>query len=174
MSAVAEVEATIRKCIGKKTERLDNPHRDADVLCYFYHDSELSTRDVGDKLDCDAKTVSRWLDKTDLGARTEDWNTRLERASFTAANSSGHELCKADDPDGTTRTVGVHQLLAVADGEDPEDVWAEDTHVHHRTGIPWLNIEDGVEVLTVGEHRRVHREGEWADEDGIPVLEVEA
>lgn len=172
MPAVAEVEATVRKCIEKKTERLDNPHRDTDVLCYFYHDSEMSTRGVGDKLGTSHRTIINWLNKTDLGARSEDRGTRVEKARYNTT-TGGHEKWNAEDPDDTTRAVGVHQLLAVADGADPEDVWAEDTHVHHRTGVPWLNIEGGVEVLTTEEHGAVHREGEWTEEDGIPVLEAQ-
>ncbi|MHC3380227.1 hypothetical protein [Haloarcula sp. H-GB5] len=173
-AAVAEVkEATIQKCIEKKIERLEKPYQDIDVLCHFYHDEGMSTRDLGDKFGCDASTISNWLDKTGLDARTEDWKVRLERASFTAADSGGHEHWKADDPDGTTRTVHVHRLLAVADGADPHDVFGEEsTHVHHKSGIPWLNIEDGVEVLTVEEHNAVHLEDEWTEEDGIPMMET--
>ena len=173
MSAVAEVEATVHKCIEKKTERLDNPHRDADVLCYFYHDSKMSTYEVAEELGISQGTVSNWLDKTGLGARDSSEMNRVNRATFTPADSGGHENWTVNDPDGST-TTKVHQLLAVADGADPEDVWAEDTEVHHRTAVPWLNIEGGVEVLTAEEHRAVHREGEWTEEDGIPVLEVKA
>lgn len=173
MSAVAESkEAHIRQFIENKIERLEKAYRDADVLCFFYRDNELSTYEVAEELGTSQGTISNWLNKTGLGARTQSEAQRVARASFTAADGSGHERWTVGDPDGSTTTT-VHQLLAVADGADPEDVWAEETEVHHRTGIPWLNIEDGVEVLTAEEHRAVHREGEWAEEDGIPVLEVE-
>jgi len=178
MSAVAEVEATVRRCIEKKTERLDNPHRDKDVLCYFYHDSEMTMAEVGNELETSNSTVNRWLKKTDVGSRDRsaehlqkfNEKRRVERATF-GHGGSGHENWKVRGPDGPT-TVAVHQLLAVADGADPEDVWAEDTHVHHRTGIPWLNIENGVEVLSPSEHRQTHEADEWTEEDGIPVMEA--
>lgn len=173
MSAVAESkEAHIRQFIEDKIERLEKAYRDADVLCYFYRDNELSTYEVAEILGTSQGTISNWLNKTGLGARDSSEMNRVKRATFTPVDSSGHERWNVTDPEGS-KTVSVHQLLAVADGADPEDVWAEDTHVHHRTGIPWLNIEGGVEVLTAEEHRAVHREGEWTEEDGIPVLEVE-
>jgi len=176
MSAVVEsteVEAHIRHFIEGKVERLENAYRDADVLCYFYRDNELSTYEVADRLGTSQGTISNWLAKNGLGARTQSEAQRVARATFTAADSSGHENWTVNDPDGPT-TTKIHQLLAVADGSDPNGVWGEDTEVHHRTGIPWLNIEGGVEVLTAEEHRALHRDGEYTEEDGIPVLEVEA
>jgi len=165
MSAVVEVEATVRKCIEKKIERLDNPHRDTDVLCYLYHEKEMSQNEVAEKLGISQQTVGRRLDKAGLETR----DARVERATFTPANNSGHESWTVNDPDGST-TVGVHRLLAIADGADPHEVFEDGNHVHHRTGIPWLNIKNGVEVLTAEEHSAVHRDDEWTEEGGIPVM----
>lgn len=166
---LSEAERHIRRWIAGKREETDTPHRDPDVLHEHYHDRGMSQSGVADELGCSQQTVSDWLDKTDIGARTEDWKTRVERASFTPANKDGHEHWQARDSDGNN-TVGVHQLVAVADGADPHEVWADGTNVHHRTGIPWLNMPGFVEVLTPGQHRRTHTEAEWTTERGFPVL----
>lgn len=173
----SEADRLIRRFIESKREETDTPHRDADVLMHFYWDMEMSQKDVADELACNQRTVSKWLDKTDLGARDEGemgrQATRVKRAKFGTHHSDGHERWTARDPDGTIPTVGVHQLLAVADGADPHVVWADDTHVHHRTGVPWLNMPGMVEVLTPGEHKRTHTTDEWTEDGGIPVLETQ-
>lgn len=169
---ISEAEQLIRRFIEGKRENTNAPHRDADVLMHLYWDRGLSTYQVADELGCSDVTVGNWLDKTDVGARTISEATRVERASFTPANKDGHEYWQVMDPDGNT-IVGVHQLLAVADGADPADVWADGTEVHHRTHIPWLNLPGFVEVLTPGEHKRTHAEAEWTEDGGIPVLETQ-
>jgi len=174
MSAVAQTEADqlIRRFIEGKREDTDTPHRDPDVLMHYYWDEEMSQRDVANELGCSKGTVQAWLKKTDIGARSQSEAQSFERATFTPVNSSGHEHWWVRDPNGGT-TVGVHRLLAIADGADPREVFTGDTEVHHRTCIPWLNMPGMVEVLTPGEHHRTHTAGEWTTEDGIPVLETQ-
>lgn len=165
---LSEAEQLIRRFIEGKREDLDRPHRDADILMHYYHDREMSQAGVAEELGCGDSTVSRWLDKTDIEARRVG-RPRAERASFKPANSDGHEEWTVRDPD-KDRGVTVHQLLAVADGADPADVWADGTHIHHKTCVPWLNLPGFVEVLDSGQHRRTHAAGEWTTEDGLPVL----
>lgn len=174
---LSEAEQHIRQWIAGKREDTDTPHRDPDVIMHYYWDREMSQSEVGEKFGVSQTTVNRWLKRHDLGTRdrtdTEGWTTRVERGAFDPANKDGHERWIVNNPDGTTPTVGVHQLLAVADGADPADVWADNTHVHHKTDIPWLNMPGTVEVLTRGEHKRTHTEAEWTTEDGIPVLKTQ-
>lgn len=169
---LSEAERHIRQWIEGKVEKSDTPHRDPDVLMHYYWDREMSQAETGDELGCSQETVGRWLDKTDIGARTISEAKRVERATFNPATRDGHEVWTVRDPDGKT-TVGVHQLLAVADGADPHDVWNDDTHVHHKAGIPWLNLPGFVEVLTRGEHKRTHVADEWTTERGLPVLQTQ-
>lgn len=168
---LSEAEQLIRRFIEGKRENTNAPHRDPDVLMHLYWDRGMTQEEVGEELGCSHRTVGNWLDETGLGARSRSEALRVERANFDPA-SRGHERWTVRDPDGIT-TVKVHQLLAVADGEDPADVWDDDTNVHHRTGIPWLNMPGMVEVLTPGEHNRTHAADEWTTEDGIPVLETQ-
>lgn len=172
MSAVSgaqtDAERLIERFIEGKREDLENPHRDADVLIHHYWDEGQTADDVADELGVSQGTISNWLEKTGLGARPR---SRVERADF-RHDSDGYEVWRVCDPEGET-FVGVHQLLAVADGADPAEVWAEDTHVHHCTGLQWLNLPDMVEVVGPDEHVRTHVAGEWTTEDGIPVLETQ-
>lgn len=61
--------------------------------------------------------------------------------------------------------VRVHQLLAIADGCDPHDVFDDDTVIHHgnnknprlpSTSIPWANWQGNVKVMERGEHISHH------------------
>jgi hypothetical protein len=165
-----EVERHISQWVAGKRKDKDRPYRDPDVLTYYYWDREMSQADVGNELGVSKSTVGNWLERGDVGSREPQ--SRVERATFQHANNRGHEHWVADDPDGQTRGVGVHQLLAVADGADPFEVWDGETNVHHRTGIHWLNLPGFVEVVTHGQHARTHAEDEWSVEEGLPVLET--
>lgn len=46
----------------------------------------------------------------------------------------------------------VHQLLAVAEGDDPNEVFSDETEVHHLNGIPWDNRGDNIVTLSKGLH----------------------
>lgn len=57
-----------------------------------------------------------------------------------------------------SETVTVHQLLAVANGYDPYKVWSDGEFVtHHKSNIPWDNRPENVEVVSKGEHNRIHK-----------------
>ena len=169
---LSEADQLIRRFIKGKREDTDTPYRDADILMHLYWDCERSQAEVGDELGCSAKTVCRWLDKTDIGARSRSEAQRVERAHFDPATKDGQEEWRVRDPDGGT-AVKVHQLLAVADGADPGEVWDDDTHVHHKTCIPWLNLPGFVEVLSGDDHRATHTADKWTEDGGIPVLETQ-
>jgi hypothetical protein len=65
-----------------------------------------------------------------------------------------------------SENVAVHQLLAVADGADPEKVWSDGEYVtHHDKPIPWLNVPDNVEVVSKAEHNRIHKPRERLNEE---------
>jgi len=76
----------------------------------------------------------------------------------------------------------VHQLLAIADGFDPEDVFSDNTVIHHKNEIKWDNRVENIEMMTNSEHTKYHAVNrdyenyydhtthEWWDEDTLSEL----
>lgn len=87
---------------------------------------------------------------------------RVNYAGF-ATSSDGYERWDAGSHDGDRETVYVHQLLAVADGADPSDLFGGDAQVHHRNGVPWDNRPENIDVKTVSDHASDHHSDRWGD-----------
>lgn len=156
------------KSIEQQIEELEHPHRDPDILRELYHSRGLSCSKVARRLDCSDATISNWLAKLGIEARSEDWSTRVEKASH-YIDKGGYEQW-ANRDGNTVTNVAIHQLLACLD-HDPHDVFAEGNHVHHSTGHPAANIPGLVEIQSRSEHRLLHERGSFAmTDDGWPVL----
>lgn len=143
----------------------EKPYRDEAILRRLYVDEKQSTYDIADRLGCNKSTVLYWMQKHDIDRRE---GGRLPYASY-YVDVNGYEQWSTRNGDSTT-TVGVHRLLAIADGADPHRVFAEGTEVHHRAGDGLMNISGLLDVVSIGEHRRTHDEPEWTEQDGFPVL----
>jgi hypothetical protein len=63
--------------------------------------------------------------------------------------------------------VAIHHLLAIAEGENPHEVFANDTHIHHISGVPWDNRPDNIELLPVSEHAKRHYNGNQHQQPSI-------
>lgn len=74
------------------------------------------------------------------------------------AREDGYVRWRAWDPvERRERYVYVHQLLAVAEGADPEDVFSNGLyHVHHANEVRWLNTPENVELVHNRDHARDH------------------
>jgi len=73
---------------------------------------------------------------------------------------------------GKVDRVRIHQLLACLSHE-PVEVFSPEKEIHHRNTVRWDNREENLEVVSRKEHQRAHREGEWVEENGFPVLAVQ-
>jgi hypothetical protein len=69
--------------------------------------------------------------------------------------------------EGTNHRVYVHQLLAIAEGTPPEDLFTETNEVHHKNAVPWDNRPGNIEVKPRSEHTRDHHtpDAPWTDEE---------
>lgn len=56
-----------------------------------------------------------------------------------------------------------HQVLACLNN-DPHEVFADDTHVHHKIGTT-IDFPANLEVLPIEEHHRKHNEEEFLSPD---------
>ena len=64
----------------------------------------------------------------------------------------GYEAC-GDSQD----YVKIHQLLAIAEGEDPEKVFSNGEYVvHHKNHVRWDNRAENIELMTNEEHTSLH------------------
>lgn len=75
-----------------------------------------------------------------------------------AQTGLGYEYLR-DRAAGEDETVYVHQLVLVAAGADPSEVFAPGVDVHHRNHIPWDNRPSNLALEDHREHRRAHLEG---------------
>ena len=131
-------------------EGSERPWRDADILRELYHGDRLSLRAIGDRLGCHNSTVYENMQRH--GIETRD--RRVAYANF-STDARGYERWEVWDVD-QYRAVKVHQLLAIACGAQPEDVFGPGNATHHINGVPWDNRPDNVEAMSQSEHMRIH------------------
>lgn len=156
----------------------DAPWRDEETLRRMYWEEGMSSQDIGDELGCSYGAVLRWMDKHDIPRRDRLEASHLAGCLEAAQEarrvpwvpytiSSGYEIWRDSK---TGNDVSVHQLLAIANGADPHEVFREGTVAHHRSGHRRDNRPENIEVMERGEHTKAHMADEWTEEDGFPVL----
>lgn len=135
----------------------ERPWDDPLVLRALYHEQELSQRDLADKFDCSRTAIRNAMDRHGVEPRDriEGIRTALDSAPVPLRLSKGYEVCYVT-LDYEVHKAGVHQLVAIANGADPGEIFTENNHVHHKNGIRWDNRPDNLEVLTASEHAKHH------------------
>jgi len=120
----------------------------------LYWDSGLNQKQISDVFGVSQATISDWMKQYDIPTRG---GSQSIGARF-LTHTSGYENWLAD-VDGTTKTVAVHQLLAIAEGEDPSKVFSDGEYqIHHKNEIPWDNRAENIELVTRQEHADRHPE----------------
>lgn len=145
----------------------DHPWRDPDILSELYCDQELSLRETADRLGCHHETVRAWLHRHEIETRSPP--TQKPYASVWQ-NSRGYEYA-VSQLDGVRSIVGIHQLVAIADGADPHRVFSSETHIHHRLAGSTLNVPGNIEVLDAQEHLSRHATGSHDRPTPVEVLD---
>jgi hypothetical protein len=70
--------------------------------------------------------------------------------------ADGYERFRVwDSEEKRERYVYVHQLIRIAEGDDPHCVFSNGAfHVHHRDGVRWHNTAENTELLRSDDHAR--------------------
>ncbi len=137
-------------------------HTDPGTLRQLYHDEELSANQIGEMAGVTGAAVRYHMEKHDIERRDRydaaGMRNRVEYADY-RIDKDGYAIWQTA-VDGTTKRATVHQLLCIALGDDPHEVYSDDTETHHKIPIPWLNTPENVELVTTGTHRTTHNQGE--------------
>lgn len=145
----------------------ETPYRDKGTLRRLYHDEGMSQSEIADELGCGIASVSRWMNKHNIKARTYAETTKSRARRIPAhyhTNNRGREVW-VDNTGGEYNIVLVHRLLAVAEyGFEA----VADNHIHHKKNIPWLNTPDNIVPKDPGEHLRDHLTGNARNESISP------
>lgn len=137
---------------------MSEPWHEAERLQKLYEDDGLSVKQIADKFGVTHSTIEYWMDKHGIERRSRGEAMRMRMIEITkdypslqmSADGYCYWSCKLG---GSTKSVAVHQLLAIANGADPWKVFSDgDYQVHHIIPIPWLNTPDNVRLLSRREH----------------------
>ncbi|WP_226041186.1 hypothetical protein [Natrinema sp. DC36] len=126
-------------------------YEDEELLRKMYIDDEMSQSEIGDELDCSARTIGRKLDKYDIEARGPG-GAGVPIASYVRDPRGYRKAWCRDDNKG----VYIHQLLVIANGEDPHAVFADGTEVHHINKHKQDNRPSNVKLMVDMEHQAEH------------------
>ena len=114
------------------------PWRDEQTLRRLHQQYGMSGRQIAQKFGCSPSTVPRWINKFNI----------YTPPKFQTTPDKGYEKWR----DGND-TVYVHRLLAVAEYGFQA---VKDNIVHHKSGVPWDNRPDNIEVLPQSKHHGEH------------------
>lgn len=126
------------------------PWWDVEKLTKLYWDEGMTQSEIASELGCSLRAIESAFNRYDIETRK---TSRVEYANY-HTNTDGYSIWH----DATTQnTVGVHQLLAIADGADPYKVFSGgEWHCHHENRNTWDNRRENIELLDAKEHSRIH------------------
>lgn len=129
------------------------PWRDEETLRDLYWAEGLSQFEVADKLGTSQHAIKTAMRDFGIPAR---YNLSEGDVSYRTEAQHGYEQIKVS-VDGATKTVHVHQLVAIREGADPHKVFSSGTYnVHHKNGVQWDNRPDNLECVSSKEHSERH------------------
>lgn len=134
----------------------ERPWTDEDTLRRLYVEEGLSQQEVGDRLGCSASTIGNWMDK--FGIKNTHF---VNRAKFRTQQNGYEQWCSTYGWEKDR--LYVHQLLAVAMGTDPHDLFGGDYQIHHKNGIHWDNRPGNIETIHIVDHASEHMNKKWGD-----------
>jgi len=155
------------------------PWKDPELLESLYWGEDMPLWKMAERWGCDRSTVGYWMNKHGIDKRGRGHIDRnvgrslQPRGPPLKVNRDGYEVFSVNDKIDDVSTFFHHQLLAIADGADPDRVFDDGHNIHHINRIPWDNRTENLEVLTKSEHAKIHYEDNLQGEQEIEYTDDE-
>jgi len=140
----------------------------------LYWEEGESLTDLADRFDTSSTTVHRWMKKYDIDRRSA-WAERGSIRCYPGPYTGGTRYTMIEhfeDGEYDTR-IYSHQLVAIAEGANPERVFATDQFcTHHINGHEFDNRPSNLEVMTKRAHQALDSIFSLSEEERAEVLEI--
>jgi len=157
----------IEKLGRREAQRISGKHTDREWLAEQYHGKKRTLADIADECDVGPVTVMNWMERHNIPRREATRHKRVSPARYYMPPDNPYPVV-ASKCQGEFRQAKVHQLVAIADGADPDKVFSDGEYqCHHRNGVPWDNRPENIGVLSATEHADEH----WPDRERAPTGE---
>jgi len=146
----------------REAQRISGKHTDREWLAEQYHGKGRTLRSISEECDVDPVTIMNWMKRHNIPRRNYGKAHREEKVTRIQIDRGYIRLGARVPGEKKHAYVFEHQLVAIANGADPEKVFSDGDHqCHHVNGIPWDNRPENIEVLTGREHANEH----WPDRE---------
>jgi len=149
---------------------LVKPYQDEKQLRELYHEEDLTQSEIAEELDTNQQQISYWMDKfgIETGPDAAELAREKERKPIYSSTQDGRVAYYEETDNGPQYLVSRHQLVALL-WYDPEDVFDEETHIHHLIGAK-VGIDVPENLLPL--NQRVHLHSHGKDEANLPPVLV--
>lgn len=139
-----------------------------------YWDEGKSLTEIAEEYDTWPTTVQRWMKKHGIDRRSS-WAERGSVRCYPGPHTGGTRYTMIEhyeDGEYDTRLYS-HQLVAIAEGADPEKVFATDEFcTHHINGHEFDNRPSNLEVMSKRAHQALDSIFSLSEEEREEVLEI--
>jgi len=134
-------------------------YKDADFMQKLYVECGESTYSIAELLDCSRETIRRWLQKHDIDTdkRGRPEKSESSKYIYRRENDKNYVQYAVGNPNEDVSTFYEHQLVLIAEGAEPSNVFSEnEMETHFENGCPLDTRPDNVELMDAGEHKELH------------------
>jgi len=153
---------------------------DPEVLEMLYWQEGLSMFRIAERLGVSESKIYSEMEKHGIDRRGVGYNSSKNFAKYARYRiKDGYPTWEGKSKSDGFATTFVHQLLLIADGEDPHKVYSDEYSCHHKNGVRWDNRSENLTLWTRERHSRHHanerdlgkKHGTWQEYSDEDLLE---